>query len=164
MVRLPGQHNLPVLHDWQLAGAPIDQCDHADYLGLRFSRWLGSTAMPEAVEVPEDYVLSAADRELEGKVYVDPTESEPYEVTCVEVRQMEDDDGVPYGPHFVACWACPVRRLDDPDDDTLWVHQVVGAELVDAFGAYDLRDTGDVLGYATGVMEGRISLFTNWRP
>jgi 16S rRNA G966 N2-methylase RsmD len=38
------------------------------------------------------------------------------------------------------------------------------AELVDAFGAYDLRDTGDVLGYATGVMEGRISLFTNWRP
>ena len=37
-------------------------------------------------------------------------------------------------------------------------------ELVDAFGAYDLRDTGDVLGYATGVMEGRISLFTNWRP
>ena len=39
-----------------------------------------------------------------------------------------------------------------------------GAELVGAFGAYDLRDTGDVLGYATGVMEGRISLFTNWRP
>ena len=39
-----------------------------------------------------------------------------------------------------------------------------GAELVDAFAAFDLRDTGDVLGYATGVMEGRISLFTNWRP
>ena len=39
-----------------------------------------------------------------------------------------------------------------------------GAELVDAFASFDLRDTGDVLGYATGVMEGRISLFTNWRP
>ena len=39
-----------------------------------------------------------------------------------------------------------------------------GADRVDAFGADDLRDTGDVLGYATGVMEGRISLFTNWRP
>ena len=39
-----------------------------------------------------------------------------------------------------------------------------GAELVDAFASFNLRDTGDVLGYATGVMEGRISLFTNWRP
>ena len=38
------------------------------------------------------------------------------------------------------------------------------AELVDAFASFDLRDTGDVLGYATGVMEERISLFTNWRP
>lgn len=38
------------------------------------------------------------------------------------------------------------------------------AELVEAFGAYDLRDTGDVLGYATGVMEGKVALFTNWRP
>ena len=37
-------------------------------------------------------------------------------------------------------------------------------ELVEAFGAFDLRDTGDVLGYATGVMGGRIGLFTNWRP
>ena len=38
------------------------------------------------------------------------------------------------------------------------------AELVEAFAAFGLRDTGDVLGYTTGVMEGRISLFTNWRP
>ena len=38
------------------------------------------------------------------------------------------------------------------------------AELEDAFASFNLRDTGDVLGYATGVMEGRISLFTNWRP
>jgi hypothetical protein len=38
------------------------------------------------------------------------------------------------------------------------------AELVEAFDAYDLRDTGDVLGYATGVMEGKVALFTNWRP
>ena len=39
-----------------------------------------------------------------------------------------------------------------------------GVDELGAFGAYDLRDTGDVLGYASGVMEGRISLFTNWRP